>query len=80
MPVRATRILAAGLLTCSFVTGAEAQLSSVETDELRLLYIDPSAVDMHEHLNTVDTPLNQLSAKELCPGSKALERINASLR
>ena len=45
-----------------------------------LLYIDPSAVDMHEHLNTVETPLNQLSAKELCPGSKALERINASLR
>ncbi len=45
-----------------------------------LLFIDPSAVDMHEHLNTVETPLNQLSAKELCPGSKALERINASLR
>jgi 2-oxoglutarate ferredoxin oxidoreductase subunit beta len=35
---------------------------------------------MHEHLNTVETPLNQLTAKELCPGSKALERINASLR
>ena len=45
-----------------------------------LLFIDPSAVDMHEHLNTVATPLNQLSAKELCPGSKALDRINASLR
>ena len=45
-----------------------------------LLYIDPSAVDMHEHLNTVATPLNQLTAKELCPGSKALDRINTSLR
>ena len=45
-----------------------------------LLYIDPNAVDLHQHLNTVATPLNQLSAKELCPGSKALERINASLR
>ena len=45
-----------------------------------LLYVDPSAVDMHEHLNTVATPLNQLSAKELCPGSAALDKINASLR
>ena len=45
-----------------------------------LLYIDPNAVDLHEHLNTVETPLNQLSAKELCPGSKTLERFNASLR
>jgi 2-oxoglutarate ferredoxin oxidoreductase subunit beta len=45
-----------------------------------LLYIDPNAVDLHEHLNTVETPLNQLGARELCPGSVALERINASLR
>ncbi len=45
-----------------------------------LLYIDPNAVDLHEHLNTVETPLNQLGASELCPGSVALERINASLR
>jgi 2-oxoglutarate ferredoxin oxidoreductase subunit beta len=45
-----------------------------------LLYIDPNAVDLHEHLNTVATPLNQLSVKELCPGAKALERVNASLR
>ena len=45
-----------------------------------LLYLDPSAVDMHEHLNTVSVPLNQLTAKELCPGSAALAKINASLR
>jgi 2-oxoglutarate ferredoxin oxidoreductase subunit beta len=45
-----------------------------------LLYIDPNAVDMHEHINTVDTPLNQLGVAELCPGGVALERINASLR
>ena len=45
-----------------------------------LLYIDPQAVDLHEHMNTVSTPLNQLTAKELCPGSGALEKINASLR
>jgi 2-oxoglutarate/2-oxoacid ferredoxin oxidoreductase subunit beta len=45
-----------------------------------LLYVDPDAVDLHQHINTVDTPLNQLGASELCPGSVALERINASLR
>jgi 2-oxoglutarate ferredoxin oxidoreductase subunit beta len=28
----------------------------------------------------VDTPLNQLDAKALCPGSSALDKINASLR
>jgi hypothetical protein len=28
----------------------------------------------------VDTALNALSEKELCPGSAALEKINASLR
>ena len=45
-----------------------------------LLYVDAQAGDLHQHLNTVDTPLNQLAARELCPGSVALERINASLR
>ena len=45
-----------------------------------LLYVDPKAEDLHAHLNTVETPLNQLTERELCPGSVALERINASLR
>jgi 2-oxoglutarate ferredoxin oxidoreductase subunit beta len=45
-----------------------------------LLYVDPDAVDLHEHLNTVETPLNQLAERQLCPGSAALEKINASLR
>jgi 2-oxoglutarate ferredoxin oxidoreductase subunit beta len=45
-----------------------------------LLYVDPDSVDLHEHLNTVETPLNQLSERELCPGPAALEKINASLR
>ena len=37
--------------------------------------------DLHAHLNTVDTPLNSLYECELlCPGSAALEKINASLR
>ena len=45
-----------------------------------LLYVNPESVDLHEHLNTVETPLNQLNERDLCPGSVALERINASLR
>jgi 2-oxoglutarate/2-oxoacid ferredoxin oxidoreductase subunit beta len=45
-----------------------------------LLYIDPEAEDLHKHLNTVETPLNQLDTRALCPGAVALERINASLR
>ncbi len=45
-----------------------------------LLYVDAEAEDLHSHLNTVAAPLNALSEKELCPGSAALEKINASLR
>jgi 2-oxoglutarate ferredoxin oxidoreductase subunit beta len=45
-----------------------------------LLYLAPEAADLHQYLNTVDTPLNQLGASELCPGTAHLEAINASLR
>jgi 2-oxoglutarate/2-oxoacid ferredoxin oxidoreductase subunit beta len=45
-----------------------------------LLYVDPEADDLHAHLGTVEKPLNSLSAKDLCPGTAALEKINASLR
>ena len=45
-----------------------------------LLYVNPNSVDLHAHLNTVDTPLNKLDVRELCPGAVTLERINASLR
>jgi 2-oxoglutarate ferredoxin oxidoreductase subunit beta len=45
-----------------------------------LLYVDPEPHDMHDHLNTVETPLNALNEAELCPGSAALEKLNASLR
>ena len=45
-----------------------------------LLYLDKDPEDLHQHLNTVDTPLNALGEKELCPGSAVLEKINASLR
>ena len=45
-----------------------------------LLYVQPDSSDLHENLNTVETPLNSLTERELCPGNVALERINASLR
>jgi len=45
-----------------------------------LLYVDPESEDLHTHLDTVDTPLNVLDEKALCPGSAVLDKINASLR
>jgi 2-oxoglutarate ferredoxin oxidoreductase subunit beta len=45
-----------------------------------LLYLDPHPDELHAHLNTVDTPLNQLGERELCPGAAALQKLNSSLR
>ena len=62
-----------------------AAMSHIATHESRgeiltgLLYVNASAQDLHEHLNTVDEPLNRLSDAQLCPGSAALAAINAEL-
>ena len=45
-----------------------------------LLYLDPLATDLHTALNTTEKPLNSLGARQLCPGARALEKINAALR
>jgi 2-oxoglutarate ferredoxin oxidoreductase subunit beta len=45
-----------------------------------LLYVDPTAEDLHDHLGTVATPLNQLGDAELTPHAAALAAINESLR
>jgi 2-oxoglutarate/2-oxoacid ferredoxin oxidoreductase subunit beta len=45
-----------------------------------LLYLDSDTQDLHDLLNTVDTPLNELKEQDLCPGMAALEAINQSLR
>ena len=45
-----------------------------------LIYIDPTASDMHANLNTADRPLNQLGEKDLCPGTKGLDLFNAAHR
>jgi 2-oxoglutarate/2-oxoacid ferredoxin oxidoreductase subunit beta len=45
-----------------------------------LLYVNPDSQDLHHLLQTSDKPLNTLKKSDLCPGSKALEEINAGLR
>ncbi len=67
-------------------TDRYAALSYMNAHQVRgevvtgLLYLDPIATDLHMSLNTSDTPLNSMGVKQLCPGSRVLEKINASLR
>lgn len=45
-----------------------------------LLYLEPGSSDLHENLDTVEQPLNELGYEELCPGSQVLEKLNESFR
>lgn len=45
-----------------------------------LLYVNEAGEDLHDAMQTVDRPLNEIPVSELCPGSKALEGLNARLR
>ena len=45
-----------------------------------LLYIDAESKDFHHVLETDQRPLNSLTEDELCPGNRALQEINKSLR
>jgi len=45
-----------------------------------LLYIDRDAPDLYKLLGASRRPLNSLGEKDLCPGSKVLDSINAGLR
>lgn len=45
-----------------------------------LLYLEPGSTHLHQNLNTVDKPMNELGYKELCPGSEVLEELNESFR
>jgi len=56
---------------------AKAKAGEVVTG---LLYLDRDAEDLHAHLKTVKVPLNRLSEKDLCPGSKAIDAVNAEYR
>ena len=44
-----------------------------------LLYVNEDQQDLHDVLGTDERPLNGIAMSELCPGSKALEAINARL-
>ncbi len=45
-----------------------------------LLYVEPDAGDMHDLLDTVESPLNGLGEAELCPGTSALAQFNTAHR
>jgi len=45
-----------------------------------LLFVEPDPGDLHEFLETVETPLNRLGEAELCPGPEILARFNAAHR
>ena len=45
-----------------------------------LLYLSPDSSDLHEQNDTVATPLTQLTHEQLCPGSAALEKLQARFR
>ncbi len=45
-----------------------------------LIYLHADSADMHDALDTIETPLNALGDTDLVPGSAALVRLNASLR
>ena len=45
-----------------------------------LLYVAPDAEDLHAHLNTFDARSTSSASASCCPGSAALEKINARLR
>lgn len=54
-----------------------AELGEVVTG---LLYANDHGDDLHAHLNTCDTPLNQLQEQQLCPSNDALQKLNAGWR
>ncbi|MEX0286567.1 MAG: 2-oxoacid:ferredoxin oxidoreductase subunit beta [Paracoccaceae bacterium] len=45
-----------------------------------LLYLDDREQDLHDLIGTASQPLNEVSAGDLCPGSSALDAINAAHR
>jgi 2-oxoglutarate ferredoxin oxidoreductase subunit beta len=65
---------------------ADAALMTIRGNAARgavttgLLYINSTQRDMHDVLATDARPLNAVPMSELCPGSKALEAINARLQ
>ncbi|HUS96532.1 MAG TPA: 2-oxoacid:ferredoxin oxidoreductase subunit beta [Hyphomicrobiaceae bacterium] len=68
------------------IRDADAALNAIRSQSNKgavatgMLYINDAEQDLHDVLGTTDRPLNNLDMGLLCPGSKALEAINARLR
>ena len=45
-----------------------------------LLYINPASKDLHQIMDTVETPLNKLNEQDLYPGDGVLDGINEGMR
>ena len=45
-----------------------------------LLFLESDAGDMHDVLGTIEAPLTTVPFEDLCPGSAALEEIQARFR
>jgi 2-oxoglutarate ferredoxin oxidoreductase subunit beta len=45
-----------------------------------LLYVNEEQIDLHGAIGTTHKALNEIPCAELCPGSKALDGINARFR
>ncbi len=69
--IRATPTLRSDTIRKNAAKGTVAPVSSTSTR---------TRVDLHDVLDTDARPLNAVPMAELCPGSKALEGINARLR
>jgi 2-oxoglutarate ferredoxin oxidoreductase subunit beta len=65
---------------------ADAAIMAIRTNASKgrvatgLLYINETQEDLHDVMSTDSRPLNTIPMAELCPGSKALDGINARLR
>ena len=55
----------------------QAKIGEIATG---LLYVNAEQQDLHDVLASDTRPLNAVPMSELCPGSKALDAINARLR
>jgi 2-oxoglutarate ferredoxin oxidoreductase subunit beta len=68
------------------VTDSDAALMTIRKSAAKgevatgLLYLNKEQQDLHDVMATDDRPLNIIPQSELCPGSKALDAINARLR
>jgi 2-oxoglutarate ferredoxin oxidoreductase subunit beta len=67
-------------------TDADAAMTAIRTSARSgavatgLLYVNKHQEDLHDVLATEARPLNMVPMSELCPGSKALEAVNARFR